>query len=231
MQERTPAPDQNPKAVVGRFAAGLLARSDRRPSCLALALDPQWIRTPMVSNNADYIDVSPKKLNRAEALFMPEIMRGLGTTMRHMLGNMGRDGKNKNNVWVVQYPEEKRDDRPVLEGGQERSTFRGVHRLNKDEDGRVRCVACFMCSTACPANCIHIVAEESPWPDREKYPKQFDIDELRCIFCGMCEEACPCDAIELTPHYEVTGMTRKEMIFDKSKLLQVFDETIAEKPM
>ena len=46
----------------------------------------------------------------------------------------------KNNIWVVQYPEEKRDDRPVLEGGQERSTFRGVHRLNKDEDGRVRCV-------------------------------------------------------------------------------------------
>ena len=103
--------------------------------------------------------------------------------------------------------------------------------LNKDDDDRVRCVACFMCATACPANCIHIVADESPWDDREKYPKQFDIDELRCIYCGMCEEACPCDAIELTPHYEITGLTRQELIFDKAKLLKVYDETIDEKPM
>jgi NADH-quinone oxidoreductase subunit I len=185
----------------------------------------------MAIPETEITDVTPKKLHRGEALFVPAIFKGLGTTMRHLFENAGRDGKQKKNIWVVQYPEEKRDDRPVLEGGQERSNFRGVHRLNKDEDGRVRCVACFMCSTACPANCIHIVAEESPWDDREKYPKQFDIDELRCIYCGMCEEACPCDAIELTPHYEITGLSRAEMIFDKSKLLEVFDQTIDEKPM
>jgi len=179
----------------------------------------------------DIIDVTPSPLSRIESLFVPAIIQGLGTTFRHLLTNFGRDGKNKKNIWVVQYPEEKRDDRDVLEGGQERSTFRGVHRLNRDEDGRVRCVACFMCATACPANCVHIVAAESPWPDREKYPKQFDIDELRCIYCGMCEEACPCDAIELTPHYEITGLSRNEMIFDKVKLLEVFDQTVDEKPM
>ena len=74
---------------------------------------------------------------RGESLFVPAIIKGLGTTFRHLMGNAGRDGKNKDNIWVVQYPEEKRDDRDVLEGGQERSTFRGVHRLNRDEDGRV----------------------------------------------------------------------------------------------
>ena len=179
----------------------------------------------------EIIDVTPARLSRADSLFIPAIFKGLGTTLRHVFQNVGRDGKNKSNIWVLQYPEEKRDDRAVVEGGQERSNFRGVHRLNKDEDGRVRCVACFMCSTACPANCIHIVAEESPWEDREKYPKQFDIDELRCIYCGMCEEACPCDAIELTPHYEITGLSRREMIFDKAKLLEVFDRTIDEKAM
>lgn len=185
----------------------------------------------MAIPDRDIIDVTPPPLSRIESLFVPAVIKGLGTTFRHFLTNFGRDGKNKRNIWVVQYPEEKRDDRPVVEGGQERSSFRGVHRLNRDEDGRPRCVACFMCSTACPADCIHIVAAESPWPDREKYPKQFDIDELRCIYCGMCEEACPCDAIELTPHYEITGLSRAEMIFDKTKLLEVFDQTIEEKPM
>ncbi|MBX3355696.1 MAG: NADH-quinone oxidoreductase subunit I [Phycisphaeraceae bacterium] len=185
----------------------------------------------MAIRDEDIIDVTPTRLNRTESLFVVNVFKGLGTTLKHALKNVGRDGSNKDTLWVLQYPEQKRDDRPVEEGGQYRPYFRGVHRLNKDEDGRVRCVACFMCATACPANCIHIVADESPWPDREKYPKQFDIDELRCIYCGMCEEACPCDAIELTPHYEVTGLSRQELIFDKAKLLQVYDETVGEKPM
>ncbi|MEE3001778.1 MAG: NADH-quinone oxidoreductase subunit I, partial [Planctomycetota bacterium] len=116
----------------------------------------------MAIEDRDIIDVSPSPMTRGDRLFLPAVFKGLGTTLRHCLGNVGRDGKNKKNLWVVQYPEEKRDQRPVEEGGQFKPTFRGVHRLNRDEDGRVRCVACFMCATACPANCIHIVAEESP---------------------------------------------------------------------
>ena len=42
----------------------------------------------------------------------------------------------------------------------------------------------------------------------------------------MCEEACPCDAIELTTLYDLTGLSREEMIFDKEKLLSVFDQTV-----
>ena len=76
-----------------------------------------------------------------------------------------------------------------------------------------------------PAHCIDIVAAESPWPDREKYPQSFTIDELRCIYCGMCEEACPVDAIELTSLYDLSGKSREEMIFDKDKLLSVYDQT------
>ena len=185
----------------------------------------------MAIHDSEITDVTPARMNRGEALFLPAVFKGLGTTLRHVFENLGRDGKNKKNIYVVQYPEERRDDRDVLDGGQHKPNFRGVHRLNRDEDGRVRCVACFMCATACPANCIHIVAEESPWDDREKYPKQFDIDELRCIYCGMCEEACPVDAIELTPLYEVVGLSRQEMIFDKTKLLEVYDQTIEEKAM
>ena len=41
----------------------------------------------------------------------------------------------------------------------------------------------------------------------------------------MCEEACPVDSIELTHIYDLVGLTRKEMMFDKEKLLSVFDQT------
>ena len=51
------------------------------------------------------------------------------------------------------------------------------------------------------------------------------LDELRCIYCGMCEEACPVDAIELTHIYDLTATSREEMMFDKEKLLEVYDET------
>jgi len=156
------------------------------------------------------------RLTAAERLYLPQIIDGMRTTLRHMFAT------RKRNRLVTQYPERQRELRV--------ETYRGVHRLNKDPDGRVACVACFMCSTACPAHCIHIEAGPSPWPDREKYPIKFDIDELRCIYCGMCEEACPCDAIELTPHYELVGRTRQEMIFDKEKLLQVYEETRHLKP-
>ena len=75
-----------------------------------------------------------------------------------------------------------------------------------------------------------IVAAPSPWPDREKYPVSFEIDELRCIYCGMCEYACPVDAIELTPIYDHIGQSRAELIFDKEKLLEMYDRTKDLKP-
>jgi NADH-quinone oxidoreductase subunit I len=151
------------------------------------------------------------KLTAAERLFLPQIAEGMKTTLKHFFGKS----------MTVQYPEQKRELR--------KENYRGVHRLNRDSQGRVACVACFMCSTACPAHCIHIVGGEAPWEDREKYPVKFDIDELRCIYCGMCEEACPVDAIELTPEYDIVGMTREQMILDKEELLAVYDRTEEDK--
>ena len=173
------------------------------------------------------VDLPP--LNAAEAFYLPEVFKGLGTTFKHIIGNIGGSRRKMNRS--LEYPEQRREHMPVEEGGLHVANFRGVHRLNRDEDGRVRCVACFMCSTICPAHCIHIEGAEAPWDDREKYPIKFDIDELRCIFCGMCEEACPVDAIELTQRYDVVGLSRAEMIFDKEKLLAVYDATIEGKPM
>jgi NADH-quinone oxidoreductase subunit I len=84
-----------------------------------------------------------------------------------------------------------------------------------------------LCATACPANCIAIEAAPAPpeWSDRDKFPAKFVLDELRCIYCGMCEEACPVDAIELTHIYDLTGETRADMVFDREKLLSIYDQT------
>ena len=151
-------------------------------------------------------------------MYMPMFLQGLTTTFKHLKGSL--QGK----AVTVSYPDEEPEiGNPLI--------YRGVHRLNRDEQGRVKCVACFLCATACPAHCIDIVGTESPWDDREKYPAKFEIDELRCIYCGMCEEACPVDAIELTTEYDIVGLTRQEMIFDKEKLLHVHDVTIEKKPM
>jgi len=175
----------------------------------------------------DVIQIRARPLSRGEALYVPEVVKGFGTTMRHFFTSFGQGRTSR----ALQYPEQRREDMPIEKGGASIGNFRAVHRLNRDEQGRVRCVACMMCPTLCPANCIHIVAEEAPWDDREKYPKKFEIDELRCIFCGMCEEACPVDAIELTHVYDIIGYSRQEMIFDKEKLLHMYDVTIDRKPM
>ena len=142
-----------------------------------------------------------------ENLYVVEILRGLGVTIRHLLRNVFRTSE----MPTVQYPEEKR-----VYG----ERFRGRHRLTQREDGSPRCVACMMCSTVCPADCIDIVAAEHPDPKIEKYPRSFTIDLLRCVYCGLCEEACPCDAIRMdTGIYEIAADSREKFVVDKEFLL------------
>lgn len=142
--------------------------------------------------------------------YLPEVMRGLAVTSKQFFKNLLTGGED---VVTVQYPEVKREYP---------ERYRGLHRLTYRDDGQVRCVACMCCSTVCPANCIHIEADEHEDPTIEKYPKAFVIDELRCIVCGLCVEACPCDAIRMDsgihthPFYE-----RDTAFFDREALLEL----------
>src|SRR4029077_4290260 len=119
----------------------------------------------------------------AEATFWPAILRGLGVTARHFFRNVF----GRHYTATVEYPDQKE---------QYPDRFRGVHRLMKREDGSVRCVACMMCPTVCPAHCITIHPGERA-DSNEKYPVVFEIVELRCVARGLCVEACPCDAIRM----------------------------------
>ena len=167
--------------------------------------------------------VGVKVVNRpgslAQQAYLPAIAEGLGVTFRHFMKNFAGNAANlfvkgarqKTDIATIEYPEEKKryPDR-----------HRGLHRLMLRDDGQVRCVACMMCPTVCPAHCITLVPEEAPDGRIEKRPKIFEIDELRCVVCGLCAEACPCDSIRMdTLDHAKPAYRRTDAILDKEELM------------
>ena len=126
--------------------------------------------------------------------YLPGIIGGLIITMKHMVKNL----LNKKKMITLNYPEEKYEYSP---------RFKGNHVLTVKKDGSLRCTACMLCATACPAECISITASEHDDPTVEKFPIRYEIDILRCVFCGFCEEACPVDAVRMGPEWQTPGLS------------------------
>jgi NADH-quinone oxidoreductase subunit I len=161
-------------------------------------------------------------------MYIPGLLHGLAITTKHFFRNLFgtrdtntqvQDRTGTSLMTTVEYPEEK----PIYPEG-----YRGLHRLVPREDGKPRCVACYMCATICPAQCIYIEAGEYEESDAdgesrviEKYPTQFVIDELRCIVCGLCVDACPKDAIRMDTYMHTPSeYTRQNFVYDIPKLLK-----------
>ena len=161
----------------------------------------------------------PEELSFSERIYIPEILAGLFVTGRQFWRNLFLNiahqvgiAKNKSAIATLQYPEN------FQRYGAE---YRGSHRLTLKDDGSVRCTACYLCATACPARCINIEAGEHPDNSVEKYCVRYEIDTLRCIYCGLCVEACPCDAIRMDTavHPKIYGYRREDFIEDKQLLM------------
>ncbi len=143
-----------------------------------------------------------------DRLYLPAIYEGCKVTFKHFFTNLN----DSNSVDTLEYPEEQPRDIT--------SRYRGLHRLTHRADDTIACVACFMCATACPSDCIFIEATERDDNKDEKMPKSFTIDTLECIFCGYCVEACPCDAIRMdTGIFSLTGAKREDFVLNKDQLL------------
>jgi NADH-quinone oxidoreductase subunit I len=161
-----------------------------------------------------------RPMDALERTYVREMVRGLKVTGGKWLTNLvsphdrnvdvlEREGPSE--VTTIEYPEEKA---PLPPG------YRAMHRLTYREDDRPRCVACYMCSTACPANCIYIEAGEYEDDPIEKYPVRFEIDELKCIVCGFCVEACPKDAIRMDTTWPAKStVDRGAAIWSRDQLL------------
>jgi NADH-quinone oxidoreductase subunit I len=120
---------------------------------------------------------------------------------------------------VENYP----DGEGPLRGARFQERFRGVHVLQRDENGLEKCVACFLCAANCPSNCIYIEAAENTEENRvsgaERYAKVYNIDYNRCIFCGYCVEACPTDAITHGHGFELATFNASNLIYRKEQML------------
>ncbi len=156
--------------------------------------------------------VRPYRYSFAVRLYLP-LFAGLWVTLKHFLRNLWSGSRV-----TIQYPEERREYS---------HRYRGHHILTSRPDGSLRCVACYLCATACPADCIHIEAAEQPDLNIEKYPVVYDIDMLRCVFCGYCVDACPEEAIIMSNNTDMAYFSRDQSIVGKEQLQRpyVLDES------
>jgi NADH-quinone oxidoreductase subunit I len=141
-------------------------------------------------------------------IFLIDLLEGMWVTLRYDVA-VGAHGGKPQDLYTEQYPAE----RPAVA-----ERYRGAPRLNiNPESGQTLCIACDLCSVACPENLIVVTSIRNE-ETRRKELTTFTYDVSRCMFCGLCEDACPVDALELTQDFELANYTREGAIWDRQAL-------------
>ena len=137
---------------------------------------------------------------KLKRVFLVDLLQGLWRTFSYQPSKYS---------YTEQYPQE----RPMVA-----ERYRGAPRLNNNPETKESlCIACNLCSLACPENLI-VVGWARDEVSRRKVLTTFTYDLSRCMFCGCCEDACPTDCLELTQDFEMAYYTREGAIWDRRML-------------
>ena len=130
-------------------------------------------------------------------MFGEGLLTGMGVTWKHFWG--------KKETFC--YPEEKL---PMTE------RFRGGHLVLDHK----KCIACSLCSLACPNQAIKLKIV----PDAKKKRHMQSYIHLvgRCLYCNLCVEACNMHALAWDKNYAISTWHKEEM----AEGLAYFHETM-----
>ncbi|MBG3877609.1 4Fe-4S dicluster domain-containing protein [Desulfovibrio oxamicus] len=118
------------------------------------------------------------------------------------------------------------------------ASFRGpIELIGLDKDpAKPKCIACMLCVSACPSNCIAVTRAPTPKPTPEelkamaeaeargekpkkpappKAPGTWTYDFSLCSLCGSCVEVCPVDSIGFSRDIYMVGTKREDFVFDQ----------------
>ena len=125
--------------------------------------------------------------------------KGMALTFKHMI--------HPDKV-TVQYPEQRDQLSP---------RWRGTHRMLTTENRKAKCVACGLCPTVCPANCIKLVPGEDEQGNR--YPLVFEHRRVPLHFLRVLPGGLPGGGDPLGRHYENSEYSRNGFVYDLERLM------------
>jgi len=131
------------------------------------------------------------------------LFEGMAVTARNFIGSYF----DKERLVTVQYPEER------IEVPENSRTFPFL--VFDGTPDHMRCVACKICETDCPPQCIYIVMDRDEKGKPLQRPKVFDIDISVCMQCQICVEVCPFEAIKMDNDYEKSQYGRFDELVER----------------
>ncbi len=154
-------------------------------------------------------------LNLVETVLFLDFIKGLSVTIRNMI---------KKPI-TTQYPKEKLTPPKRFRGahghfvwdGTEPDSLKAIEKFMSYEKGKSRCVACYMCQTACPMPSLFRI-EAVQLPDGRKKVVRFDMNLLNCLFCGLCVDACPVGCLTMTDIFELANYSRRDEVLNMERL-------------